>query len=551
MPNKTRPMPKSVLVLFWLIVAVVWLATLGQRALLHPDEGRYAVLSLGMLQSGDWITPRLNGILYFEKPALQYWTGAISFLVFGINEFAARFWPGLTGLLSVLAVGLTARRLWQHEHSGQYAALAMAGSFWVIGNSHFLSLDAGVTFFLTLTLCAFVWAQHDGASPQERRYGMWVAWAAMAAATLSKGLIGVLIPGCVLVLHSLVNWQWSVWRRMQWLPGIAIFLLLTAPWFWLVAERNPGFAYFFFIHEHFARYLTTEARREGPLWYFVPILFAGFLPWTSLLPRLVREAWPRRLASTFQVERFLLIWAVFVFAFFSKSNSKLPSYILPMFPALALLLGQTLAQARPAELIRHLWLPAIVWAALIGAYPFAGRFASADSPLPVLQHLAAHLAVGGMVFLLCAALAWRFLARQRSLPAVMLLAAGSLCGVSIGSAGHDVYGQLKSSKRVVAHVKSHLRPEMEIFSVRTYDQTFPFYLRRSVILVDYHDEFAFGEHAEPGKAMRTIDEFIARWQTLPQAMAMLNEQTYKELQRQGVAMQPVYHDARRMVVIKP
>jgi len=318
--------------IYWIVFAIFWFATLGQRALIHPDEGRYAELSLGMLLSGDWITPRLNGILYFEKPALQYWMGALSFLIFGINEFAARFWPALTGLLSVFVIGLTARRLWG---SGHFAALAMAGSFWVIGNSHFLTLDSGLMFFLALTLCSFLSAQRDDASLFERRYGMWVAWAAIAGAVLSKGLIGLLIPGCTLVLYSLIDRQWCAWRRMQWTAGLTIFIALSGPWFWLVSERNPGFAAFFFIHEHFARYLTNEAQREGPFWYFVPILLAGLLPWTSLLPRLIREAWPRQEKLAFQPERFLLIWTVFVFVFFSLSHSKLPSYILPMFPALA------------------------------------------------------------------------------------------------------------------------------------------------------------------------------------------------------------------------
>ena len=548
MLNKTGPIQKKSYVFFWVIFAIFWFAVLGQRALISPDEGRYGVLSLDMFQSGDWITPRLNGILYFEKPALQYWMGALSFLIFGINEFAARFWPGLTGLLSVFVVGLTARRLWGDGH---YAALVMAGSAWVIANSHFLTLDMGVTFFLTLTLCAFLWAQQDEASPLERQYGMWVAWAAMAGATLSKGLIGLLIPGSVLVLYSLINWHWTVWRRMQWLPGATIFLVLSVPWFWLVSQRNPEFANFFFIHEHFQRFLTNEARREGAIWYFVPILFVGFLPWTSLLPRLVRESWPRRQESSFQVERFLLIWAVFVFAFFSKSNSKLPSYILPMFPALALLLGQTLVRIKPVELKRHLWLPILVWGLIACAYPFARRFADAGTPLPPLQHLAIYLAMGGLGFLICAALAWKVLSRDKTLPAVMLLSAGSLWAVSIGSIGHNESGQLNSTQRIVEQVSQYIRPEMEVFSVRTYDQTFPFYLRRSVIQVDYKDEFALGQKIEPEKAIPSLSEFVERWNVAPQAMALMKGETYNELQQQGVAMKPVYQDARRMVVIKP
>ncbi len=534
---------------FWLVLIVVWLATLGYRALIHPDEGRYAELSLGMLQSGDWVTPRLNGILYFEKPALQYWMGALSYQIFGINEFAARFWPGLTGLLSVFVIGLTARRLWG---AGHFAALIMAGSFWVIGNSHFLTLDAGLMFFLALTLCSFLWAQQDGATPRERCYGMWVAWAAMAGAMLSKGLVGLLIPGCSLVIYSLTNRQWSVWRRMQWLSGSAIFVVLAGPWFWLVSSRNPGFASFFFIHEHFARYLTNEAQREGPFWYFIPLLLVGFLPWTSLLPRLIREGWPCREELVFQPERFLLVWTAFVFVFFSLSHSKLPSYILPLFPALALMLGKTLIHARAAELKRHLWLPMVLWGLIACSYPFARFSVSPETPLSVMQHFALFLAAGGVGFLFCATLALRFLAQDKIRLAIMLLTAGSLWGVSASIIGHNEFGQLKSGKAIAEQVKEYIRPDTEIFTIHNaYDQTLPFYLRRSVIQVDYQDEFEFGQKVEPWKASPTLSEFIARWKSSPNPIAMMNKQVFRDLKEQGVDMKTVYEDARRMAVIKP
>ena len=547
---KNPSLPTRVgMIFFWVAFAVLWFATLGQRALIHPDEGRYAELSLGMLQTGDWITPRLNAILYFEKPALQYWMGALSFQLFGINEFAARFWPGLTGMLSVLTVGLTARRLWGNGH---YAALVMAGSVWVIANSHFLNLDTGLMFFLTLTLCAFLWSQQDGASPAERRYAMWIAWAAMAGATLSKGLIGLVIPAGTLVLYSLANWQWGVWRRMQWLPGTLLFLALTVPWFWLVSERNPEFARFFFIHEHFERFLTNTHRRVEPFWYFVPVLLLGFLPWTSLLPRLISEGWSRRAESLFQPERFLLIWAFFVFTFFSASGSKLPSYILPMFPALALLLGQTLSHSTPASLKKHLWIPVALWSLIACAYLFVDyAVTDAGTPVSVLRHFAIYLTVGGTGFILCAVLAWRSLSRGNNLPAVMLLATGSLWGVLMASTGHDAVGQLKSSKGVVEQIRDYLKPDTAIFSIRSYDQTFPFYLQRPVIQVEYRDEFSFGQNVEPDKAIPTLAQFVERWQAAPHAMAMMEEDTFNDLQNQGILMNPVYRDVRRVVVIKP
>lgn len=540
---------RTTLTLFWLSFAALWLATLGTRALIHPDEGRYAMLSLGMLQSGDWVTPRLNGILYFEKPALQYWAGALSFKLFGINEFAARFWPGLTGLLSVLAVGLTARRLWGN---GQFAALVMGASLWVGANSHFLNLDTSLNFFLTVALCAFVLAQQEDARPAEIRRRMWLAWAAMAAATLSKGLIGLLIPAGTLFCYSLFCWEWRAWRRMHWLSGSVIFLALSAPWFWLVSQQNPEFARFFFIHEHFDRFLTNTHGREAPFWIFVPILLVGFLPWTSHLPRLLVTSLRRSAGEGFQTERFLMIWALFVFAFFSKSHSKLPSYILPMFPALALLLGQSLADMRTATLKKHLWLPLLAWTVIACAYPLT-RFlpANAGTPMEAYQHLSTYLSIGGMVFLFCAALGWRALSREKPLAAMLMLCAGSLAGLLVASQGHDAIGRLKSSKDVVAQVQSHLKPDTEIFSVSTYEQTFPFYLQRPVTLVDYTDEFSFGQSVEPDRSIASIEAFVTRWKAAPSAMAMMQDNTFNQLSQKGLPMKTVYHDVRRRVVIKP
>lgn len=545
----STPSPTRHAWLFWLGFALLWFCSLGHNTLIHPDEGRYASISLGMLQSGDWITPRLNGLLYFEKPALPYWIGALCFQLFGVNEFAARFWPALSGFLSVVAVGFTARQLWGKE-AGHLSALVMGSSCWVVANSHFLNLDTGLTFFLTTALCAFLLAQREDAGHGARRGWMWLCWAAMAGATLSKGLIGLMIPGAVLVIYSLVYRQFGFWRRLHLITGLILFLALAAPWFILVSERNPGFADFFFIHEHFQRFLTTEHKRTGPLWYFVPFLLAGFLPWTTLLPGILYFGNEREGRSPVQSNRLLLIWVVFVFAFFSKSGSKLPSYILPMFPALALLAGHYLSHTRTASLHKHLLLPALIWLALLCAYPFAGRFfASNDVPLAVIHHFAGYIALAGILFLLGAACSWRFLVLDHKLGAVLLLSLASVASLMLVAAGYDSYGELKSSRAIVAQ----LRPsrDTQVFSVRFYDQTLPFYLQRNVTLVDFIDEFELGERTEPDRWIPTLDAFIPRWQAAPHALAMMAPDTFDELSQRGLPMRVVFRDARRLVVSKP
>jgi 4-amino-4-deoxy-L-arabinose transferase-like glycosyltransferase len=534
---------------YWILLAAIWFYSLSLRPLVAPDEGRYASIALEMLRSGDWITPRLNGFLYFEKPVLQYWAGAASFALFGVNEFAARFWPGLTGFLTVIVVWLTAKRLWGGR-VGHFAALGVFSSLWTIGNSHFLSLDMGASFFLTLSLCGFLVAQQDSTMEEVRRRFMWLCWAAMGGAVLSKGLIGILIPGATLVLYSLISRHWTPWRRMYWLSGLTIFFAIAVPWFYLVSERNPGFAHFFFIHEHFERFLTTTHRREGPFWYFVPILLVGLFPWSSLLGRIVNEGCQRS-ESPFNGFRVLLIWCAFVFVFFSASSSKLPSYILPIFPALGMLLALVLDKIPAAMLKRHLVLMVTVAVMMICAFPFAGHFASENSPLPILRHLALYLVIAGGVYLVGAYVAWRALNKDCKTFAVMAIALASILAFSVIAIGHAPYSHLKSAKGIVETIGPYLRPDTQIFSVKSYNQTFPYYLGRSVTLVEYVDEFDFGEKAEPSRWIPTVDEFVPRWNSADSALAMMSFDTYEVLSKRNLPMRVVYQGARSMVVAKP
>src|SRR5208283_663 len=195
---------------------------------------------------------------------------------------------------------------------------------------------------------------------------MWAAWAALALATLSKGLIGIVLPGAALFVYTLLESDLSLWRRLHLLSGAFVFAVLAVPWFAVVSARNPEFFDFFFIHEHFTRFLTTEHRRTGAWWYFVPVLIGGVLPWLSVFAWSAYRAWrdAPTVADRFSWRRFALLWALVIFLFFSASGSKLPSYILPIFPALALVIGWQLLTLSTATLAR-LTLPLVVTGGLI------------------------------------------------------------------------------------------------------------------------------------------------------------------------------------------
>ncbi|MDM0103305.1 glycosyltransferase family 39 protein [Variovorax sp. J22R24] len=542
-----RPLPSGVLALLLAVLAVVWFGSLGTRSLISPDEGRYASLAWDMLRNGDWVTPRLNGLLYFEKPPLQYWVSALFLHLFGLNVFAARLWPGLAGFLTVLAIGGTAGRLWGKETGIRSLAVA-ASMTWVFGNAHFLTLDASLTLFLTLALCAVLIAEHACDAVHERRYWMWLAWAAMAGAVLSKGLVGILIPGATLLLTCIWRGDFSLWRRMHWVSGLSIFLVLATPWFVLVSLRNPGFAQFFFVHEHFARYLSNVHQREGAWWYYLPLLLGGMFPWTSALPWL----WPRRAIPgpwrAVAPQDILIVYSAFVLLFFSASGSKLPSYILPMFPALALLIGLRIQQASPRALSRHLSFPVAVWTIVLLASTQSFRINSHSTPAEVFAQLGTGARWGAVTFLSFAALAWWLLRRRSATLAIATLALGHVMSMAVVMAAHNPFGQLKSAEPFVSALEPVLQAGAPLFAVRAYDQTLPFYLRRDVTLVDYQDEFAMGQALEPARSIASLDEFVARWQSLPQAAAYMDFPSYGELHERGIPMRVIYQDSRRVVV---
>ena len=319
-------LPRSAWLLIALVALIGWFAGLDARRLQHPDEGRYAEIAREMAASGDWITPRLNDLKYLEKPPLQYWATAAAFKAFGVDEWTARLAPAIAGFLAVIAVGLTMARL-ADATAGAYASLVLAGSVWHGGLSHFASLDAILSFWLALALCAFLLAQRPGLTARRERALMLVAYAAVAGATLTKGLVAVLIPGATLFFYSLVTRDLGPWRRLHLFPGLLVYLALTAPWFLAVANANPEFARFFFIREHVERFFTQTHNRGGEWHYFVPWFIVGIMPWLLVWAWTLRRSWRDAplAAKGFAWERFCVVWSGFIFVFFSLSGSKLPS----------------------------------------------------------------------------------------------------------------------------------------------------------------------------------------------------------------------------------
>ncbi|MEN3363025.1 MAG: hypothetical protein V7606_299, partial [Burkholderiales bacterium] len=347
------------------IFCLVWFYTLGARTLVPTDEGRYAEIAREMALTGDFVTPRLNGIKYFEKPPLQYWMNALTFKAFGLGEWQARLWTGLCGLFGIAMTAYAGRHVFG-ARIGFTAGAVLGSSFLWAAMGHINALDMSLSAMMTLALCALLIAQRDSATPRERRNWMLLCWVGMALSVLSKGLIGVVLPGAVLVLYTLASRDWAIWKRLHLGLGLMVFFAIAAPWFVLVSLQNPEFPHFFFIREHFERFTSNVHQRAGAWHYFIPILIMGTLPWLGVLPQSLWHDRSHEKAMRFQPRKLLLVWAVFIFFFFSISGSKLPSYILPIIPALALLIACRLGSASHRAIV--------VAATLIGACGAVGLF---------------------------------------------------------------------------------------------------------------------------------------------------------------------------------
>ena len=540
------------ILLIAIIYGLLWFGTLNYRHLIPSDEGRYAEIAREMLVTGDWVTPRYNGYKYFEKPPLQAWATATAFQVFGIGDWQARLWTGLTGFLTILFIGFTGARIY-NARAGWLAALVLASSpMWII-SGHFNSLDMGLSAFLVAALCSLLLAQTSPNRNGSRNW-MWGCWIFMALATLSKGVIGAAIPAMVFVAYSISTWDWKIWTRLRLLSGSILFLAITAPWFVLVAQRNPEFLEFFFIHEHLQRFTQDAHSRTGPIHYFLPLLLVGILPWVLQIPGAIVQAWSER-RREFSPGWLLVCWFAVIFVFFSVSRSKLPGYIIPVFPALALLVGNHLDR-----LLGHTNTMATPWKlqtlgfALFGCVGLffldaIGKQARPDELEAYAQYTYWVITALVALFIFSAYAAWQ--SKRNGMQSIVSFACGFFLCAIIAGTGHETLGRAVSGIDLVERVKPSIPEKINFYSVRLLDHTVPFYLGRTMIMVESPDELEFGVNQEPGLWMPTLDAFIARWQEDQSAYAIMVPEQFAALQAQNFPMVEVDRDSRRVIVKHP
>lgn len=484
------------------VVLAVWLEPSGSW-LAEPDEPRYAEIPREMIVSGDLVTPRLNGVPYFEKPPLLYWANAAALSIFGRTPWAARLPTRLAGMGTTLLVFLAVRRL-----RGPAAGLAAAG-FFLSAPLAFtfcrLNLTDGIlTFFFAATLLAAraTIERKDAGGPT---FGLSALTGALAAAGfLAKGLIAIVLPGGILLLWCVVLRRTRSLRPLLAGPAPLVLLILSAPWYVLAELRNPGCLQFFFIHEHFQRFATAEASRPGPVYYFTVVFLLGFLPGLPFFFRGFRGV------RTDPDALFHAIAFGVVLVFFSVSRSKLTPYLFPAFPPAAALAARGWMDSADR---RGRWLAAGILSTILLV---------AAASIPAVRRTIAEegvewLAAAAAVALLAGSWGGWILRRRATAALASLVAGWGLFYFALAllyprtPTARDLHELARSAATAAGSSGA------SVICYRTYVQTFPWELGRMLPVVDYTGELEpwFLPEQRRREIFWTRQEFQAAWSARP------------------------------------
>jgi 4-amino-4-deoxy-L-arabinose transferase-like glycosyltransferase len=382
------------------------------------------------------------------------------------------------------------------------------------------------------------------------------AYGAIGMAVLAKGLIGGVIPALAVVSYAAVTGNIRIAVASFSLPGIGLALAIAAPWFILVQRANPEFLHFFFVEEHLNRYVHAGHHRLGPWWYYVPIITFGSLPWTPAwlyrLPTAVRALGGGGLSKQFSPALFCATWVVCVMAFFSTSSSKLPAYVVPSFPALALLLGFAMRDLDPRPVRVSCACNAVLGVtlvALVSRLPEWSKFAEigrdADVALPWLYGAATCVLFGSLVAWWAASRGW-----VRTAIAILAISAFAMwnCAFAFLHEVDDHFSTERLIEGIVGEEPMSFHPELRFYSILRFDHSVPFYLERPVTLVGFKDELAPGIQLEPDKFIPNVDDFEAAWRDEPDGFAIMSREQFSRFVQHGLPMHEVASDPRYIVV---
>ena len=462
---------------------VLYFCNIGGYGLMNPDEGRYAEIPREMLESGDYFTPRLNHVLYFEKPPLYYWFTAASFLVFGRNEFGARFTSVVMGLMSIFLTWFVARKF-EDENTADLSAVILGTSGLFFALSRVNIIDMTLSALLTFALFSFYIFYKEN-----KKRWLYIFYIALALATLAKGLIGIVLPGGVIFFFMLFTRDFKILKRLFLTPAILVFFLVCVPPFYLMCKKNPDFFYFFFIQEHFLRYATKMHDRYEPFWFFIPVIIGGLFPWTLGLFVNIKNYLNRQ-----QINLYLILWVLIITLFFSASSSKLIPYILPVFPPLAILIAKNILALKEKAISKTakiwLWVFTVLTVILcLSAVLIFGGIITLKRINEALVYKIPAILLCFVCFIFCL-IFWFYKKQSKKMLVAHILFA--FCFLAASLPFFSALATQRSSKTLSIMLNKVLKPQDIILHFQTYKQDMPFYTKHRIAIYNREGELAFG-----------------------------------------------------------
>lgn len=505
---------KKILIILSLFLAtfLLYFVSLGSYALMEPDEGRYVEIPREMLESGDYITPRLNYVHYFEKPPMLYWLNAISFKLMGQNEFAARFATASLAILGAMSVGiLTGTFIGFLGGVLSYVITVTSLLYYAIGS--ITITDMPLSAFMTIALVAFFIAHK-----KESRIGYLAFYLSLAFGVLTKGLVAIVLPAAIIFCYIVLTHQWKLFYKSLYIPGLILFFSITVGYFYTVCAKNSDFFYFFFIREHFLRYTTKIHSRYQPFWYFLPIIPAGMVPWTAFLPSIFSKNGLRGDTEKDKKHLFIYVslWFCIIFLFFSFSNSKLIPYIVPCFPPLAVLISANLAKMQEKNTVFGgvkiwLWICNGLLAFALFSFPIIcyylpnGETAEIGKSL-FRTGLISSLAIFSMPLL------FTILSRKKVKDALIVLCFSSFVFMISLHSLFPAIAEVRTLKFVSEYVNVTCPDDVTLVSYREVLQGLSFYTKKRVLQVEELGELEFGASKPSAKGwFLAKDEFLPLW----------------------------------------
>ena len=525
----------------WLLIAAVafvLLYQLGSAALFEPDEGRNAEKAREILLLNDWVTPHENFYPVLDKPIFFYWLIALSYKLFGLSEWTARLPSLLSALGCVLLIYLFSRSHWG-RWVALWSALVLVTSVEFFLLARIVIFDMLLTLFQTVALLAFYEAAHT--ENRRRRVAFCLTlYLALGAGTLVKGLVAVVIPGIVFFLFILLRGRWDILRRIYLIPGAGVFLAVVLPWYLQADAQNPGYLNYYLWAEHFGRYTSATFDRSEPWYYFIVVGLVGFFPWTLILPWIIKHFWRRGWDDK---TLYLVLWVSVPLLFFSASRSKLPHYILPIFPALSIMAGAILVgldEQSPSKL-RAPMISIWVVQSLNAVYLLLGSFYPGILA-PQIRGRFSDMAYVLWLYAIVSLLILAYMARRRMSQDRMPQDVIYLAQV-VGLAVFFVFltevmistALDRSAKTTAMAVLSHLRAGEQVVFFETYMSGLPFYLdaKRPVWLITHGNKkrtflgnyYAIGKRHNPvtpwGEAIFNLDKFGEQWKSRTQPFLVI------------------------------